>query len=255
MRITILGCGSSEGVPVLGYGWGDCDKNNPKNFRTRSSIIIKTEETSLLIDMSPDLRQQLLLYDSCNVDAVIFTHTHYDHVSGINELRSVFREQNKLLPVYGTLRDITEIKKKHAYLFERTGHKFYKPYLESHIIEDKFTIGDISGLCFDQNHGFSQSLGIRIGNFAYSTDVVSLSEDNFRFLYGVDTWIVDCVSIKNATQTHAHLDLVLEWEKEIKPRRVFLTHMGITMDYDTLLHILPENIKPSYDQMEITVDR
>jgi phosphoribosyl 1,2-cyclic phosphate phosphodiesterase len=255
MKITILGCGSSSGVPTLKYGWGDCDARNPKNQRLRSSIMIEKGNTLLLIDTSPDLRQQLLSYsqrfEKFYPDAVIFTHNHYDHISGLNELRPIFFGSEYTLHIFDTEDNLLLLKKEFFYLFEESSYKIYRPYIESHIIEDKFTIGDISGICFEQDHGFSKSLGIRIGNFAYSTDVVSISDENLEKLKGIDTWIVDCLSLKNVKPTHAHLDLVLSWVKKISPKQTFLTHMGITMDYDTLIHILPENIKPAYDQMTI----
>ncbi|MDR0678619.1 MAG: MBL fold metallo-hydrolase [Holosporaceae bacterium] len=253
IKVTILGCGASTGVPSLNGGWGDCDGDNPKNKRSRSSIILEKDGMSLLIDMSPDLRQQLLDYGSSKVDAVILTHSHYDHVNGINELRSVFFEQNRLLPIYVSKNDMDSIKKSFFYLFEKKDPEIYKPYIELHPIENVFTIGNISGICFEQNHGFSKSLGIRISDFAYSTDVVSLSDENFEALSGVDTWVVDCLSMKNIRLTHAHLDLVLEWVKKINPRQTFLTHMDTTMDYDILLKLLPKNIKPAYDQMTIWI--
>ncbi|MDR1561024.1 MAG: MBL fold metallo-hydrolase [Holosporaceae bacterium] len=251
MKITVLGSGSSVGVPSLKYGWGNCDNNNPKNYRTRSSIIIESGTTTLLIDMSPDLRQQLLNYGSDKIDAVIFTHAHYDHTIGINELRPIFLGENKALHAYAKKNVICEIKKMFFYLFENSEHEIYKPYISLHLLEETFTIGDISGICFDQNHGFSKSLGIRIGNFAYSTDIAFLDDEIIHKLQGIDTWIVECLSIKTAKPTHAHLDLTLDWIKKINPRKAFLTHMDISMDYDALRKILPENVEPAYDQMSI----
>ncbi|MDR0632211.1 MAG: MBL fold metallo-hydrolase [Holosporaceae bacterium] len=253
MKITILGCGSSSGVPALKYGWGSCDPNNPKNRRLRSSIIIEKGNNSLLVDTSPDLRQQLLDHGNDKIDAVIFTHAHYDHIGGINELRPIFHGQEEPLHIYAKQFDLSLIKRGFFYLFEENDYRVYKSYMEAHIIEEKFTIGDISGICFEQDHGFSKSLGIRIDNFAYSTDVVSLNDDNFEKLKGIDTWVVDCQSMKNAKPTHAHLDLTLKWVKKVAPRRAFLTHMGTTMDYDTLLQILPKNVEPAYDKMIIEV--
>ncbi|MDR0556045.1 MAG: MBL fold metallo-hydrolase [Holosporaceae bacterium] len=251
MKITILGCGSSGGVPVLRYGWGDCDPGNIKNRRSRSSILIEVGNTSLLVDTSPDLRQQLLDNGIDKIDAVIFTHSHYDHVGGINELRPIFCGNSALLPIYATELDLAMIKKSHFYLFEENKQEIYRTYLEPHILYEKFSIGDISGITFVQDHGFSSSLGIRIGSFAYSTDVVSLSSANFETLKGIDSWVVGCQSLKDPKPTHAHLDLVLKWVSEISPSRTFLTHMGDSMDYETLLQTLPTSIRPAYDGMII----
>jgi phosphoribosyl 1,2-cyclic phosphate phosphodiesterase len=253
MKITVLGCGASSGVPALRYGWGDCDKNNPKNRRSRSSLIVKKGDTLLLIDASPDLRQQLLDYGDYKIDALILTHAHYDHISGLNELRPIFFNKKKLLPIYAKEFDLALVKKEFFYLFEKNNYKIYESYIKLHPLGDRFLIGDISGICFEQDHGFSKSLGIRIGDFAYSTDVVSLNDDNFEKLKGIHTWIVDCQSLKNIKPTHAHLNLILEWVKKINPERTFLTHMGTTMDYDTLRRTLPENILPAYDQMTIFI--
>lgn len=250
MKITILGCGASAGVPALKFGWENCDCNNPKNRRLRSSIIIETEETSLLIDMSPDLRQQLLTFGKSKIDGVLLTHEHYDHVMGINELRPIFYQSGKNLEIYAYKNVITNIRKMFYYLFEETEQVIYKPYITTNIIDnDKFSIGDINGICFQQNHGYSTSMGIRIGNFAYTTDVVEFPKNSFEKLYGLDVWIVSCVS-KDPKPTHAKLETVLEWVKELKPKMTFLTHMSALMDYDTLIKELPENVRPAYDGMQ-----
>jgi phosphoribosyl 1,2-cyclic phosphate phosphodiesterase len=254
LTVTVLGCGSSNGVPSLKYGWGNCDKNNPKNHRSRSSIMIETKTTSLLVDMSPDLRQQLL--DSKlnpNVDAVFFTHEHYDHVNGINELRPVFFEDHQVLQIYSSSDVIQKIRKMFYYLFEDSEQDIYKPYIATNEINDSFSIGDIDGVCFEQSHGYSKTLGIRVGDFAYCTDVVELSRESFEKLRGIDTWIVDCLSL-DPRPTHAHLTTVLEWVEELKPKMTFLTHMGITMDYDSLVQTLPANVRPAYDGMKIMFD-
>lgn len=237
----------------MGYGWGDCDERNVRNRRLRSSIIIDKEDTSLLVDTSPDLRQQLLNYGSNKVDAVIFTHTHYDHIGGLNELRPLFFKQKKRLNIYARENDMELIKKEFFYLFEKSDHEIYDTYIEPHVIKNKFTIGDISGVCLEQNHGFSESIGIRIDDFAYSTDVAFMSDETLNNLKGINTWIVDCLSLKSIKPTHAHLDQVLRWIEKVGPRQTFLTHMGTTMDYDTLLQILPKNIKPAHDQMVIFI--
>jgi phosphoribosyl 1,2-cyclic phosphate phosphodiesterase len=242
------------GVPALRYGWGYCDKKNFKNRRTRSSIIIESENTSLLIDMSPDLRQQILDYGKEKIDAVIITHVHFDHTFGINELRPLFSGENRKLSIYARKNTLDEINQVFSYFFQETKYDIYKPHISTHILEDNFRIGDISGICFEQDHGFSKSTGIRIGNFAYCTDVVSMNHEIFKKLKNLDVWIVECTSLESATPTHAHLDLTLQWINKVKPRRAFLTHMGATMDYDSLLKILPENVRPAHDQMSIALE-
>ncbi|MDR3179676.1 MAG: MBL fold metallo-hydrolase [Holosporaceae bacterium] len=288
MKVTILGCGSSTGVPALKYGWGSCTKSNEKNIRTRSSIILETEATSLLVDMSPDLRQQLLRYEFCKsipgthenpssgsnqingekdplanssfrVDGVIFTHAHYDHTSGINELRPIFFESGKNLEIYSNAECIAFIKNMFFYLFEDTHHansgsaSIYKPYISANVIANDFRIGDISGICFEQDHGHSKSMGIRIGNFAYTTDVVAFPEESFGKLYGLDVWVVDCLS-PQMHSNHANIDSILRWVEILKPKMTYLTHMSIRMDYDHLLQILPPHIRPAYDQMQFEVN-
>jgi phosphoribosyl 1,2-cyclic phosphate phosphodiesterase len=240
-------------VPSLKHGWGECDENNPKNRRTRSSIVIESETMSLLIDMSPDLRQQLLDFGKSDMDAVILTHEHYDHVNGINELRPVFFNTNKSVEIYSSDEVIQKIKKMFFYLFdEKTKHEIYKPYISTNVITDFFSIGDISGICFEQSHGYSKTLGIRVGNFAYSTDVVEFSNESFEKLRGLDTWIVGCLS-REKKPTHANLSAVLEWVDQLKPKMTFLTHMSILMDYDSLLKELPKNVRPAYDGMQIEI--
>jgi len=251
MKITVLGCGSSLGVPALKYGWGQCDPKNEKNRRTRSSIKIDTDTTSLLVDTSPDLLWQLQKCENRRVDAVFYTHAHYDHTSGINELRPMFLGQNKKLQIYSTEENINQIKKMFFYLFENSDVEIYKSYMELHSIKSNFFVGDINVRCFEQNHGFSTSLGLRIGNFAYTTDIHILTENVIAELTGVDTWILDCTSFERESLTHINLPTALKWIDIIKPRRAFFTHMDSTMDYDTLRKLLPTNITPAYDQMQI----
>jgi phosphoribosyl 1,2-cyclic phosphate phosphodiesterase len=252
LKITVLGCGSSTGVPSLKYGWGMCDGKNEKNRRTRSSIMLETEKTSLLVDMSPDLRQQLLNLGSSRVDGVILTHEHYDHVNGINELRPIFFETGETAKIYSSHEVIEKIRHMFHYLFQETDHRIYKPYISTGKIGDTFSVGDISGICFEQSHGYSKTIGIRVGNFAYSTDVVEFCPESFEKLRGLDVWIVGCLS-REKKPTHANLETVLKWVEELKPKMTFLTHMNISMDYDALLQELPPNVRPAYDGMQITM--
>lgn len=252
LKITVLGCGASVGVPSLKYGWGDCDPSNSKNYRLRSSLMVQNNDTSLLIDMSPDLRQQLLNFGNVKLDGVFITHEHYDHVSGINELRPIFFGTNKKVEIYSAPNVIKNLRRMFFYLFEDSGIDVYKPYVSTNEVLKKFSIGTLNCECFEQSHGYMKSLGIRIGNFAYSTDVIEFSEESFKKLYGLDTWIVGCLSYERKT-THADLETVLQWVKKLNPKRTFLTHMGGLMDYDSLLKKLPSNIFPLYDGMEIIV--
>lgn len=254
MFVTVLGCGSSLGVPALKYGWGNCDPGNPKNRRTRSSIKIDTDSFSVLVDTSPDLLWQLQKCKNQKIDAVVFTHFHYDHINGINELRPLFLGSGKKLPVYGTQETLSQIKRKFCYLFKETDIAIYESYFELHEIESELNIGKLNIKCFKQNHGYTESLGIRIGNFAYSTDIHILSDENIQALKGIDTWMVGCLSTDRPTQTHANLPTVLEWIKSVKPRRTFLTHMDSSMDYGKLKKILPCDVAPAYDQMIIKIN-
>jgi phosphoribosyl 1,2-cyclic phosphate phosphodiesterase len=253
LKITILGCGSSSGVPALKYGWGSCDKSNPKNNRMRSSILIQSSNTSLLIDTSPDLRQQLLCLSCTKIDGIVFTHAHYDHVGGMDELRPIFFETNDSINIYSSSEVIHQIKKMFYYLFESHETEICKRYILSNEVSNNFSVGDINCSIFEQLHGKVKSNGIRIGNFAYCTDVSGFSDESFSKLEGLDTWIVGCLSPKKSLN-HANIDTVIEWVKKINPRKTFLTHMNMFMDYNTLLNELPKNIRPLYDGMQIVVE-
>ncbi len=248
MKITVLGCGSSLGVPALKYGWGMCDPKNPKNRRTRSSIMIENAGTTILVDASPDLREQLLRLGDKNIDALLFTHAHFDHTNGINELRPYFLKNNTSLDIFADSETLAELQQNFSYLFQHSSHDIYDSYLKAHeIAVGKFSIKNISGICFEQDHGFSKSLGFRIENFAYCTDVTNISD--FSILKNLDVWIVDCLNSDEKRPTHANLELVLQWIEKIHPKKTFLTHMDTSMDYDRLMKSLPSNVEPAYDMM------
>ena len=254
MKITILGCGPSTGVPVVGNNWGQCDPQNPKNHRTRASLLIEYRGKTILIDTSPDIRNQLLRAQCSHIDAVFFTHAHADHTHGINELRTINRIMQRPIPIYGDKATILDIKESFAYIFKSADpYNFYKPSLIPHIIEKNFQFSDISVNTFMQSHGMGgQSLCYRIGNFAYSTDVVDIAEKDLNKLKNLDVWIVDCLQ-KEPHPTHAHLDKACQWIEKVKPKKAFLTHMNETLDYQWLCDQLPLNIRPSYDTQIINV--
>ena len=255
MRVTVLGCGSSGGVPLIGCTCSVCTSDNPKNKRTRVSLYIEINDLKLLIDTSPDLRQQALRHKINRVDAVLITHDHADHIHGIDEMRSFNYLHGDSLPVYSSQACLDQITQRFAYVFQPKPEKvWYRPSLTAHYLPDTsihgFTIQDIPITVFQQHHGRGTSLGIRIQDFAYSTDTNALPETAFSALENIDTWIVDCLRY-NTSPSHSNLENTLQWINRVKPRRAILTHMAHDFDYDTLTKALPEHIEPAYDGMMI----
>ena len=251
MRVRILGCGGSGGVPLIGNDWGVCDPKNPKNNRLRASILVEDRETALLVDTSPDLRAQLLGAGTERLDGVLFTHAHADHVHGIDDLRSVNRRMQAWLPIYADRETLAAIEARFGYVLEKIpeAHGFFKPCLTPNLINGPFRVGNIDILPFEQDHGFGRtSLGFRFGPIAYSTDVVGLSEAAFESLRGVRLWIVDCLRDRSHP-THSHLAQTLDWIKRVAPERAVLTHMNQEVDYETLARSLPDGVEPAFDGM------
>ncbi len=255
-EITILGCGSSSGVPAIGNNWGKCNPNNPKNRRLRSSILIKTPFASLLIDATPDLRQQLLNANVKSLDGILITHCHADHINGIDDFRFLNVIMNQDLHLYATKKNIDEIKKRFSYVFEKLAPQakgfYYKPCLIPHKIDGLFKINNLEILSFQQDHGFVESTGFRINNFAYSSDVFDLSENVFEKLENLDLWIVDCLRFE-PHKSHAHLGKVLKWINRLKPKRTILTHMNYEIDYDHINSLLPKNCEAAYDGLKLNL--
>jgi len=253
MRVTVLGCGGSGGVPLIGNRWGDCDPAEPRNRRTRCSILVEKGETSVLVDTSPDLRTQMLACGVQRVDAVLYTHAHADHANGIDDLRGVNWIMHRPLDVWADPATLEQIRTRFDYCFApHTGGFFARPALVANEIEGPFAVGDVDVVPYEQDHGYSASLGFRFGRFAYSTDVVRMDDAAFALLDGVDTWIVDATRL-TPHPVHAHLDLTLEWIARLRPRRAVLTHMNHTMDYRTLVGSLPDGVEPAYDGMVLEV--
>lgn len=261
MKVTVLGCGGSGGVPMVGGEngegiWGACDPGNPRNERTRSSIVIEAESgRRLLVDSGPDLRAQLLRNRIGVVDAVLYTHEHADHVAGLDELRAINRMLDAPLPLYATETVMQELEARYSYAFRPwSGTGFFRPVPEPHIIgmTDRLSISDLDVRLFEQRHYRIPTVGLRCGDFAYSTDVEFLGESSLDALRGIRTWIVGCFQY-DPHVAHAWVDLVAEWCEIIKPERTILTHMGPALDYETLRRVLPKGIEPGYDGMVLTL--
>jgi len=257
MRVTILGSGSSSGVPGIGIGWGACNPQNPKNRRLRPSILIETGGKTVLVDTSPDLREQLLTVGKDHLDAVLFTHAHADHLHGIDDLRGVNRAMNAPIDIHADAATLETIKVRFPYVFEplpATAPYYYKPTVVGHVIEpgERYEIAGLDVQTFEQDHGFSKTVGFRFGAFAYTTDTVELPEEAFAILEGVDTWIVG-VFTDEPHNTHVHVEKALSWRERIKPRRSIFSHLGPRLDYDQLVEGLPDGTEPAFDFMTIDV--
>jgi phosphoribosyl 1,2-cyclic phosphate phosphodiesterase len=251
LRVTILGCGNSTGVPSANGDWGKCDPAEPRNRRRRSSILIEKDGTTVLVDAGPDLREQMLSARVTKLDAVIFTHAHADHTQGIDDLRAFVEYGKKPLPIYGFPEILEQIRDRFSYLFGGARKGYYdKPFLQTIDAPQRLSIGALDFRLFEQDHTVCRTLGIRTGAFAYSTDVKSLPEAAFEALSGVKTWVIAAVR-REPHIAHAHLAQVLEWIARVGPHRAFLTHLNHTMDYRDLIAELPEGREPAYDGLVI----
>lgn len=262
LRVTLLGTGGSAGVPQIGGAdgtgdWGACDPAEPRNRRTRSSIVVQEGSGKrLLVDTSPDMRAQLLACGIPAIDAIVYTHAHADHITGLDDVRILNRLIGRPIEAFATVPVLDELKRRFGYAFRTwTGPGFYRPAL----IECPVIAGsriEIAGLevgLFQQDHGMTTSLGLRIGGFGYSTDVVGLDDAAFEMLAGVDTWMVDCFLRKGQHNAHANLETALRWASRIGARRTILTHMGLEMDYGWLTANLPTGVEPGHDGLILDI--
>lgn len=248
LKLTILGCGTSTGVPRIGNDWGDCNPEEPKNRRSRVSIIVESPTTRLLVDTSPDLRNQFLDNDIDQIDAVLWTHDHADHCHGIDDLRSVFQKLQKPIPSYARPSTIRSLQNRFAYAFQ--GHKYYPSICEAIELEGNVQIGDISVRYVDQPHGRITSAGFRFEyngkSVCYATDFGEVTSDMQALYRDCDLLVVDALRDK-PHPTHAHLDMTLALISDVEPGQSLLTHMDKSMDYNRLAAILPDYVYPAYD--------
>jgi phosphoribosyl 1,2-cyclic phosphate phosphodiesterase len=252
MKLTILGCGSSSGVPRIGGDWGRCDPSDPKNTRRRGSALVEDGGTRILIDTSPDLRSQLLDAGVAKVDGVIWTHEHADQTHGIDDLRAIALNSRRRVDCYAALSTLDILRRRFGYCFEQWPGSAYPPILNGHVIEGPFRIGALAITPFAQDHGDIESLGLRFGPIAYSNDVVGLSDAAFAALAGVKVWVVDALRY-DPHPSHAHLALTLSWIARLKPERAILTNLHLQFDYATLKRELPPGVEPAYDGMVIEI--
>ncbi len=252
MRVTVLGCGASTGVPAIGPNWGACDPADPRNRRRRVSLLVETRGLSILIDTSPDLREQLIDARVRRLDGILMTHAHADHLHGIDDIRQLNRIMKSAIPLWADGKTLAEIRRRFGYALEPPDEpgRFYKPTLEPNEISGPFTIAGVEVVPFAQNHGFSATLGFRIGGMAYSTDVTELDEAAFAAIAGVELWIVDCMR-RAPHPTHSHLEKTLGWIARVGPHRAVLTHMDQSLDYKTLAADLPAGVEPGQDGLVI----
>ena len=261
LTFTILGCGSSGGVPRLGNNWGDCDPANPKNHRRRCSLLVtrRTDdgETRVLIDTSPDLRAQLLDAGIGVLDAVVYTHSHADHVHGIDDLRQIVFNIRRRLPVWADGPTQESLYARFGYAFVQPPGSAYPPILDMNTIDGDVTIDGAGGAItltpFEVEHGTIDALGFRIGGVVYLPDVLEIPGPAWRHLDNLDCWIVDALR-RAPHPTHAHLEKTLEWIASVQPKRAVLTNMHVDLDYETVEAETPPHITPAYDGMTLTFD-
>lgn len=251
MKVRILGCGTSTGVPKIGNDWGRCDPHEPRNARLRTSILVESADKRVLVDCGPDLREQLLAANTGLLDGVIVTHAHGDHCHGIDELRPVAQATGRALPLHARAHVLDELRLRFAYAFAQS--EFYRPILDAREVPAELRFGDATVRFADQPHGAATSLGLRFDEEAfcvgYATDFGSLTDEMTTLYEGVDVWIADCLT-RAPHPTHMHLDGVLAAARDLRVGQLYLVHMGNGLDYRTLARELPDWAAPAHDGLE-----
>ena len=252
MKVRILGCGTSTGVPKIGNDWGQCDPAEPRNARLRTSILVESAGENMLVDCGPDLRQQLLAAQVGKLAGVVVTHVHGDHCHGIDELRPVAQAIGAPVPLHARAEVLDELKLRFDYVFGQS--EFYRPICQAQEITGKLAFGDATVGFVDQPHGGTTSLGLRFNegstSVGYAVDFSDLSDDMAALYEGVDVWVADCLT-RNPHPTHMHLDGVLAAARDLRVGQLYLVHMGNGLDYRQLCAELPDWAAPAYDGLEI----
>jgi phosphoribosyl 1,2-cyclic phosphate phosphodiesterase len=251
VRVRILGCGTSTGVPKIGNDWGRCDPAEPRNARLRTSILVESASERMLVDCGPDLRQQLLAAEVGRLDGVIVTHAHGDHCHGIDELRPVSAAMGGPVPLHARATVLEELALRFAYAFEASD--FYRPIVEARTLGNEVSFGGAVTSFVDQPHGSTTSLGLRFDeanySVSYAVDFSELTDDMAALYQGVDVWVADCLT-RSPHPTHMHLEGVLSAARDLRVGQLYLVHMGNGLDYRTLAAELPDWAAPAYDGLE-----
>ncbi len=255
MKVTILGCGTSTGVPVVGCPCDVCQSSDPRNHRTRSSIFVSKENKNILVDTSPDLRSQALMTGLRRIDAVLYTHDHADHIFGLDELRTFNFIMGQPIPIYGNEKVIDRIKTVFNYIWDPDAPKGGGlPMLNTNIFKEAMTLGGIKVEPLDLIHGKQHILGFLFdGNAAYMTDCSDVPDETIEMTKGVDLAIIDGLRYRPHS-THLSIDGAVKVLEKIKPKRALLTHLSHSMDYDRLRSELPDWVEPAYDGMVIDLE-
>jgi phosphoribosyl 1,2-cyclic phosphate phosphodiesterase len=262
LKVTILGCGSSGGVPRPALGWGDCDPNNPKNRRRRTSLLVEKRAaggvTRILVDTSPDLREQLLDAEVDSLDGVLYTHEHADHTHGVDDLRALFIKQRRPIDVWLDAYTSQSMHARFGYCFAAPAGSEYPPIAKEHRMTagEPITVagqgGALTALPILQQHGDIASFGFRFGNVGYSCDLSGMPPESAAALAGLDVWIVDALRYR-PHPSHFSLDDALAWIGRLKPRRAILTNLHADLDFEVLRGKLPAHVEPAFDMLSVTL--